>query len=457
MTTGSTSNNEADTTYFVTEAGHPDWRRILRRDSALWESVRMAAACGPRVLIANAIGTDPGVANIEAVLAAALTLRGAKVHFLVCDEALPACWVSQLNYVAAEEFVARGPKSLCGRCFTGANDVFQSLDLPIHRYTELLSEEDIETARQVAASVPASAIRDYRWDALAVGEHAYSGALRYYARGNLEGEPLGEDVLRRYFDAALRTVFAVRRLFDNYSFTCVATLHGIYVPEGLIGEVARERNVRVADWTLAYRKQTFIFSHGDTYHKSLLAEPVSTWESLNWTQELDTQILDYLASRRYGTRDWVKFIENPREDLSVIGRELGIDFSKPCIGLLTNVMWDAQVSYDDNAFPNMLDWVLETIRFFEKRPELQLLIRVHPAELLGVPASRQPIIDEINRAFTTLPSNVFLIPPESTVSTYSLMSMCNAVIIYGTKAGIELAAMGIPVIVAGEAWLKNKG
>jgi len=31
------------------------------------------------------------------------------------------------------------------------------------------------------------------------------------------------------------------------------------------------------------------------------------------------------------------------------------------------------------------------------------------------------------------------------------------VIIYGTKTGVELTSMGIPVIVAGEAWVRNKG
>jgi len=31
------------------------------------------------------------------------------------------------------------------------------------------------------------------------------------------------------------------------------------------------------------------------------------------------------------------------------------------------------------------------------------------------------------------------------------------VIIYGTKTGVELTSMGIPVIVAGEAWIRNKG
>jgi hypothetical protein len=56
-----------------------------------------------------------------------------------------------------------------------------------------------------------------------------------------------------------------------------------------------------------------------------------------------------------------------------------------------------------------------------------------------------------------LHKNIFIIRPESIVSTYKLMEQCNAVIVYGTKTGVELTSRGIPVIVAGEAWIRNKG
>jgi hypothetical protein len=134
-----------------------------------------------------------------------------------------------------------------------------------------------------------------------------------------------------------------------------------------------------------------------------------------------------------------------------------VDPGKPLVGLLTNVMWDAQLHYRANAFPDMLTWVLRTIEYFGRRPDLQLLIRVHPAEVRGTLPSRQPILKEIAKAMGTLPPNVFAIPPESPVSTYAAMRQCNAVIIYGTKTGVELTSVGIPVIVGGEAWIRNKG
>jgi hypothetical protein len=125
--------------------------------------------------------------------------------------------------------------------------------------------------------------------------------------------------------------------------------------------------------------------------------------------------------------------------------------------MLTNVIWDAQLHYQANAFPSMLDWARKTIAYFAGRPELDLLIRVHPAEITGVMPSREPFVEAIARAFPALPPNVHIIPPESRVSTYAAMERCNAVLIFGTKTGVELAATGVPVVVAGEAWVRNKG
>jgi hypothetical protein len=88
---------------------------------------------------------------------------------------------------------------------------------------------------------------------------------------------------------------------------------------------------------------------------------------------------------------------------------------------------------------------------------LQLLIRVHPAEISGFPPSRQPILRELHQRLPRLAANVVVVPPESGMSTYALMSLCNAAIIYGTKMGVELTSVGLPVIVAGEAWIRNKG
>lgn len=436
----------------------PDWNRLLKDQGRSWASYREAARGGPKVLIATSTGGHRGVTPIESMIAVALTLRGAEVHFLLCDHALPGCMQAvQSDYANPAEFAEQGPKPLCGNCYRHGTATYAPLGLPIHHYSELISVDEHERAVETAANLPGVAIPAYSEDDLAVGEHALAGALRFFAKGTLEDEPAGEPVLRRYLAASLLTTYALRRLLAREVFDVACFHHGIYVPQGVVGAVCRQQGVRVVNWSAAYRKQCFIFSHSDTYHHTLMDEPTTTWEDLPWTEEMEADLLDYLRSRWQGSRDWIYFHEKPKEELDQIAQELGIDFTKPTVGLLTNVVWDAQLHYPANAFPNMLEWIRASIAYFAGRPDLQLLIRVHPAELRGAIPSRQPVVNEIRKVFPQLPPNVFVIPPESQISTYAAMLQCDSVIIYGTKTGVELSSLGVPVIVAGEAWIRNKG
>ncbi len=445
--------------YLARTWGYPDWKDILKNHQAEWNAALDRSQEGHQVLIATSVGSYLAGVTLESALGVALTMRGAKVHLLLCDSALPACFDCEVNWFPElERFVEHGPrKDLCRSCFSPAFEMYRSLGLAIHRYTDFLTEANFRFTEDIATSLTSSQISDYQFEGVHLGEHALAGALRFYARASLKDEPFSDGVLRRYFKAALLTTIATRNLLKEHSFDCMTFHHGIYVPQGLIGEVARQEKIRVINWNPAYRKRCFIFSHDDTYHHTLISEPVKHWENLTWTPELEEKLLEYLKSRWHGTEDWIWFHERPETDLVRIAKETGIDFSKTSVGLLTNVMWDAQLHYPANAFPNMLEWVLQTISYFSNRPEIQLLVRVHPAEIRGTLESRQPIINEIKKFYPVLPKNIFIIPPESQVSTYAVMTRCNAVIIYGTKTGIELASSGVPVIVAGEAWIRNKG
>lgn len=435
------------------------WESIIRARRSEWEHAKNSARKGPKVLIATSTGKEGMAGPVESLLAAALTLRGANVHILLCDQYLPACSIAQsTGFPDVSEFAAHGLGSRkCRKCHQRGVAIYQPMGLPIFLYSQLVSPSEIHFAEKTTEAISADRIPAYHWEGMALGEHALAGALRFFAKGELESEPYAAQILKRYFKAALLTAFALRNLLRDIHFDCAVFHHGIYVPQGIIGEIARQERVRVVNWVRAYRNRCFIFSHNDTYHHTMMTEPTDRWENMDWTPRVEHQLLDYLKSRWHGTHDWVSFHQNPQFDVHKISDEIGVDFSRPTVGMLTNVIWDAQLHYPTNAFPGMMEWVLQTIAYFSKRSDLQLLIRVHPAEITGIIPSRQLIVDEIRKTFPKLPQNVFVIPPESQVSTYAAMLQCDSVIIYGTKTGVELTSMGVPVIVAGEAWIRNKG
>jgi hypothetical protein len=438
---------------------YPRWDALVARDRGLWDEARARAHGGPRILIATAVGGHPYAVTLESLLAVALTLRGAEVHFLLCDGVLPGCELTETTWFPDHgRFVRSGPQGgLCRVCFAPARRAYAPLGLPVHRFSGLVAADERRRIDALTMALSPAEMEKLEQDGISVGEHARAGALRFFARGTLDGEPHAPGVLRRYLRGALLAAAGARRLLRGGGWRCAVAQHGIYVPQGVLGEVARQEGVRVVNWNVAYRKRRFIFSHGDTYHRTMTSEPTATWERLDLTAERERELMEYLRSRWYGTRDWIWFHERPLADPGEIERRLGIDFTRPCVGMLTNVMWDAQIHYPANAFPGMLDWVVQTIAYFARRPELQLVIRVHPAEIRGTLPSRQPLVEEIRKAFPVVPPNVFVIPPQANISTYALMLRCDSVVIFGTKTGVELAAEGLPVLVAGEAWIRGKG
>ena len=445
--------------YHARFGAYPDWRAPIAADSRLWESARNAAQGGRRVLMATSIGSYAHAVSLESALAAALTFRGAEVHALLCDGSMTACAECEASlYPNIAKFVEQGPtRDLCRDCQWPAERVYAQLGLKVHRYGDWLTPEDRAEAKRVATSLPADQIESFTLDGLAIGEHAHAGALRFFATGSLTGEPHAEAVLRRYLESALLTAFATRRLLRTVEFSSAVLTHGIYVPWGILGEVARQEGVHVSTWNVAYRKRRFIFSHDDTYHHTLMTEPHEHWENMKLSVTQERELMQYLRSRREGMFDWIVFHQATLQEPGVIARRVGIDANTPVVGLLTNVSWDAQLHYPANAFPNMLEWLVQTCEYFATRPDLQLLMRIHPAEISGFPPSRQPILQELRKRLPRLAPNIIVVPPESGISTYALMSLCNAAIIYGTKMGVELTSVGLPVIVAGEAWIRNKG
>ncbi|GAB4360822.1 MAG: hypothetical protein Kow0026_23480 [Oricola sp.] len=395
---------------------------------------------------------------MESFLAAVLGERGAETELLLCDGVLSACMMCEIGwYSDAETFLRRGPGDQCNSCHRPSTKMLDAAHMKHIGLSGLLKQADFDEAEATANNLERGDIPGFRIDDVPLGEHATAGALRFFARGELPEDPAAEAVLRRYLKTAILTYRAMHRLLAGRRYDVVVLNHGIYVPQGIFAETARRAGVRVVTWHPAYRRGCFIFNHDETYHHGLMAEPASAWADMRWDESRRAMIENYLKSRWVGRNDWVRFHSDPVLDASSIERETGVDFSRPTIGLLTNVVWDAQLHYPANAFDTMLDWLIETISYFAGRPDLQLLIRVHPAEYSGTVPSRQPVIEEIRKAFPVLPENVFIIPPDSRLSTYVAMAQCNAAIIYGTKTGVELTAQGIPVIVAGEAWIRGKG
>lgn len=436
----------------------PDWPRLLGRDGAAWAEARAAAAGGPRVLVPTMLGGLAHAGVVEATLAVALTLRGAAVEFLMCDGMLGACQLAVHGVTVSAGRLAAGAidRVLCGACDAVGRRTLDRLGLPVHRLSELLGPRDLAAADAEAAAVPLAAIAGHAPDGLPLGEHALAGALRFFAAGALDDEPEGEAVLRRYLRAARLAAAAAGRLIAGRRFDRAVLHHGIYVPQGVVLAVLARAGVPVATWNPGYRRNCFIFSHGDSYHHTMLEEPPEAWDGPPLDDDDRAMLAAYLRSRLDGTRDWIWFHDAPEPHLEGFTGRSGLDPGRPLIGAFTNVMWDARLHFRTSAYADQVDWLADTVAWAAGRPDLQLVIRVHPAEVRGTVRARQLLADALRGRVGRLPRNVVLVPPEDPVSSYALAAQCRSVLVFGTKAAMEFAAAGLDVVTAGDAWTRGK-
>jgi len=104
----------------------------------------------------------------------------------------------------------------------------------------------------------------------------------------------------------------------------------------------------------------------------------------------------------------------------------------------------------------MADWLSDTLRFFARRPQVQVVVRVHPGEALLV-SGGMSMLEVVQHTLPQLPPHIHVIPADARINTYDLMDLTTLGVVYTTTVGLEMAMDGIPVVVAGRVHYRGRG
>ncbi len=109
------------------------------------------------------------------------------------------------------------------------------------------------------------------------------------------------------------------------------------------------------------------------------------------------------------------------------------------------------LAYPDRPqpFADQEAWLRQLVQWVSQRPDLQLVLRMHPR--MGVGHRHSTLSSDYRKlrdVFTTVPSNVVVVWPESKISSYSLAEFADVALISWSSIGLELARFGVPVVAA---------
>ncbi|MCJ7702664.1 MAG: hypothetical protein MUO62_13855, partial [Anaerolineales bacterium] len=133
--------------------------------------------------------------------------------------------------------------------------------------------------------------------------------------------------------------------------------------------------------------------------------------------------------------------------------DLGLD-SRPIVLLPANVLGDSLTLGRHIFSESMTEWMVRTIEYFTKRSDVQFVIRIHPGEQVGWGPSVYEILTEV---FPHLPENIHLLPADAKINTYDLVNTADFGLVFTTTVGMEMAMIGLPVIVTGQTHYRRKG
>ena len=154
--------------------------------------------------------------------------------------------------------------------------------------------------------------------------------------------------------------------------------------------------------------------------------------SPTWSQESENVIDELGLSRQ--RRTLIAYPSSYDEFVCIAGQLKALGFAYP----------DRPQPFADQEM-----WLRELVNWVSKRSDLQLIVRMHPR--MGVGHRHSTISSDYRRlkeAFSILPSNVFVLWPESKISSYTIAEFADAALISWSSMGLELARFGVPIVAS---------
>ena len=174
-------------------------------------------------------------------------------------------------------------------------------------------------------------------------------------------------------------------------------------------------------------------------------------------EDVQVQRLQDLYAARVDAKTWKNFTrqwqETPTQGGAAVRKSLHLD-DRPVILLATNVLGDSLTLGRQVFSKTMAEWVERTVQYFANRDDVQLVIRVHPGEVLTHGTS---MVTVIRGALDEIPAHIHLIEPDEKVNTYDILDITDLGLVYSTTVGLEMAMRGISVIIAGQTHYRNRG
>lgn len=396
----------------------------------------------------------------EALVAEALQQQGHEIIYITCGELFNSyCICMSASRLLPKSSVV-DKKNICTACNTNKEVIRQNFNFKGYDLRDKLTLDDLSLIESIVSKATKKNFLDISIDNLKIGRFALYEVLLKYKRINLN---LSDNEWSSYLISLKNTLasfFAFRHILEQENPDRVIAYNSLYSVNRISLSLAEARGIPTyflhAGTNLSDRLETILIGrHSTSYFFKELQNHWFTYQNQTCSHALLKKVTNHFLSLLNGQHFLV--YSSPRKEKSVdIRSYFGIKENQKIL-VATMSSYDeifaaeavGDISSEYNLiFPKQIDWIKSLIDFVEYRPDLFLIVRVHPREF---PNRRDSVKSEhaleTQNLLQNLPKNVRANYPNDNVSLYDLAEYTDLFLNAWSSAGEEMSFFGIPVII----------
>ena len=384
----------------------------------------------------------------ETIIAYILRWQGFRPHFLICNNAMEMCD----SYDPKQKI-----GDICAQCRRDIHGFMTNSKIPFSKFSDWIDIESVKNEALKCSNLwdPNTEFNKFTYDNFPIGDLIWISLVRHFRKIRFSSDPHAIATSRKFLESGIIAYRAIQNIINSRNWKYVFGVNGSFFIEAIAGEFARQKGIEFFSYERGIKKDYVLLSK---------KSPISSWDILNIYKNREPlnaaeekEIDDYCAVRKIGGQSIVNYWPQVEADKKKIIDELKLDPTKKIFTAFPNITWDSAVINREIFFKDLWDWINTTIAHISQRPDVQLIVRVHPAEIRLRQKTTERVADLIKEYYLQLPSNIRVIDSESPISSYTLVEISDKILVYTTTVGLEAAMVGKEVIVSARTHYRGLG
>lgn len=395
----------------------------------------------------------------EAYLARALAECGHSIRYVTCGKAQTYCAPMTARRLAPGCLPAESAR-ICADCKAGANAIARVYRFPVDTLADYLTPEDFSKFDAIATEAIAARSLDTEYLNVKVGRVALYEFTLAHKKMSTELTELQWRDYQVYLVNTLRTLQGFARYLKDKRPDTILTFSPQYSNINSCMQYAISQNMRVlfieSGTNLAHRLGTMrvwdwkvhkLVNPALTYWERSGLNPVTPASAAKVTSHFE-QLLSgqhfSVFSAPYAGSSGVREQWNVKPGQKILLMTLS-SYDEAYAALLIEAFPYKKVFSD--VFRTQAEWVKATLDWVATRPDLFLVIRVHPRDF---PNKRETFRSEqsfmLENLLKHVPANTHVNWPAEGVSLYELLEETDAILTGWSVTAMEALVLGIPVV-----------